>query len=220
MRKTSIAIALILVGCGSDPPPKAQEPTAASAPAPVDTTAPATPAVENTTGSSASSAPASAAPAADDVRPIPLEPLKMTIAKKDDKALELKTDGTVAMKDGTVVAKVVKNEVQTPDGEWVVRLQKDGTFQSRTKKVDRKDGKVVGESWSDSSTGKLNDKGELTFDKGGKAWVDESGAIKLQGRAGPSDVRIDGGPQSRRTGILLYLASMNGGMTASAPPKK
>jgi len=213
MRKSWIVVASLLLGCGSNPPPKAEEPTAAPASTP---TAPAAEApAKKSEGPSADIFAAPAAPASDEGPAIPLEPLKITIAKKDDRAIELKPDGSVAMKDGTLVAKVARNEVQLPDGEWVVRLQRDGTVQTRTKKKDPKSG----EGWAEATAGRLNEKNELAFEKGGKAWIEDGGAIKLQGKAGP-DARLDGGYQSRRAGILIFLAAMNGTVSVTSPPAK
>jgi hypothetical protein len=148
---------------------------------------------------------------AGDAPAIPIAPLSMGTPLKPDKIAELDADGVMRDKaNGQPLIKIVKNEIQTNDGQWILRLGADGTVTTRMKEVDKEDGVVKKEKFTEHVVGKINAKDELTLLKGGKIWFDEkNGTITSDDPKGLPPFKFHGvNAKNRRTALLWFVSTL------------
>jgi hypothetical protein len=212
MNRFSYAALALLVACGG-PQTETTTPTSQPTAAPTATdAATAAPTVEPTATAATVTPPPPADPA-----PIVVGAMKLTITtkKKGEKGgtVELAADGTVK-KDGKVALKFVKNELQDADGKWVLRVNADGAVENRvvSQEIDAKTKKVIRETESVESLGKLTDNG---IDKDGKGiTVGDDGKVTAVQGGKPGEVmaelKLEGmKPETKRAAVLLVAALLS-----------
>lgn len=154
---------------------------------------------------------ASAAVRAEPTATIAIAPLVMSMPARPDKVALLGADGAVRDKASSrVLVKIVKNEIQTADGEWILRLAADGTVTTRMKQVDKRDGNVTKQSFSETVIGKLNAKDELHLHKGGRIWFDDkTSMIAADNQKDLPGFKFDQvTAKNRRAALLLFVSTL------------
>jgi hypothetical protein len=201
-------LALVLLGCSSNPPPDQAQPTAtavATAEPTAQPTAEPTAAPTATATATASTPPPPPAPepAAD------LAVVAMKIVFDPKTTLELKADKGLYAK-GKKIATFDKNVLQLTEMKDNMAVLKDGTILS---------------SPPFRKTLKLNDKDELEIEGGGKIAIDDKGKVTLtlpdsaDPKKTPKPTITGFKPEGRRAALLtLLLAMQSTGEPAPAPP--
>jgi hypothetical protein len=142
---------------------------------------------------------------------IAVAPLVMSMPSRPGRVALLGPDGIMRDKaTGRPLVKIVGNEIQTADGQWIVRLGADGKVTTRMKEVDKRDGVVTSERFSENLFGKLTAKDELLLTRGGKLWFDDkTGAVTSDEPKGIPELKLEGvTAKNRRAALLLYVAAL------------
>jgi hypothetical protein len=201
MRTYLLAILILATAaCGGDKkPPKSADdvPAPASTEAPKeDMPAPSKDAFDPTTPPGTDTA------AATPSGVITVAPFKLVPAKKNAKALELKSDGSVVA-DGKTVATIKGDQVNEPSGMTMVTVGIDGSLV----------GQNVKPGWKFSGD-------ELANDDGSKIAVGDDGAITATKKDGKSETlgKIEGGTTAKRAALLSVLLWVSTPAAAAPPP--
>lgn len=225
--KTYLAIVLCgaLAACGSkEATPEADVPAtpAITGEAPSDM-----PPAED--AAAASAAPTSAPAPAPEAAPITVGAFKVTITGKKAATIDVGADGVAKVGKEGKSLKFVKNTLQDDQGQWIARVQADGTLEVRMVEREMKDGKVVKEQERIEKFGKFvdgdaleSDKGKLTLGDDGVIMMTKAGAAK--GEPAVKEIKLSGvKPETRRAAIVFFIGLTSvGTMTtdsskASAP---
>jgi hypothetical protein len=226
--KTSIYLAIVcgaFLACGGNQPaPEADIPASPAVDGPSDMP----PADDVAAASAAPTAEPAPAPAPE-APPLTLGAFKMTITGKKAKTIEVAADGTAKAGKDALPFKFVKNELQDDKGQWIARVQADGTLEVRMVEREMKEGKVTSEKERVEKFGKFvdgdaleSDKGKLTLGDDGVVSVLKAGAAKPEPAV--KEIKLSGvKPETRRAAIVLFIGlTSSGTMTtdssqASAP---
>lgn len=142
---------------------------------------------------------------------IVVAPLVMSSPSRPGRVAMLGPDGVMRDKaTSRPLVKIVGSEIQTADGQWLLRLAADGKVTTRLREVDKREGVVTNEKFTENVFGKLNAKDELVLTRGGKLWFDDkTGVVTSDDPKGLPDFKFDGvTAKNRRAALLLYVATL------------
>jgi hypothetical protein len=214
--KTSLWLVILcgsFVACGGskEAAPEADVPTTPSV---TNDAASDMPPATDATAAAATPEPAPAP--APEAAPITVGAFKLAVTGKKPTTIDVGADGVAKVGKEAKTLKFVKNTLQDDAGQWVARVNADGTIEVRAVEREMKDGKVVSEKERVDKIGKFvdgdaieTDKGKLTLGDDGLVSVTKTGATKPE--PAMKEMKFSGvKPETKRAALVLFV-----GLTAA-----